>query len=133
MLQFFFHISLAQDSSSDSSVPTTTSSVSLTPQMSASAVSSLYSVLATSSPQQPGTGKSIYLENYTTTRTDKSIGPQPGDAGSSGGSSSVDSEAGASGSDNSSINISHGAVIAIIVVAVFVCVFGSKSQPDKNS
>ncbi|KAE8453522.1 hypothetical protein EG329_010383 [Mollisiaceae sp. DMI_Dod_QoI] len=109
MLQLFFHTSVAQDSSSQSSAPTTTSSISLTPQMSASAVSSLYSVLATSSPQQPGSG------------------PAPGDVGSSAGSSSGDSDAGASGSDTSSISISRGAVIAIIVCASFVCIFGAVS------
>ncbi|CZR51887.1 uncharacterized protein PAC_01764 [Phialocephala subalpina] len=104
MLQLFFHISSAQDSSS--ATPTSTSSVSLTPQMSASAVSSLYSVLATSSPQQPGSG------------------PAPGDVGSSADGSSGDSNAGAAGTDSSSISISRGGVIAIIVCATFVCVFG---------
>lgn len=77
LLQFFFHISRAQDSSSDSSAPTTTAAISLTPQMSASAVSSLYSVLATATPQQPGDGILIksrgsyrrkLIERRTTTR-----------------------------------------------------------------
>jgi hypothetical protein len=57
LIVHFFHISTAQDSPSSPSSTTTSSSVSLTPEMSASAVSSLYSVLATSSPQQPGNGE----------------------------------------------------------------------------
>lgn len=52
------------------------------------------------------------------------VGPEPGDVGSS--SSSVDSNAGASGSDGGSFSLSRGGVIAIIVVATFVCVFGGK-------
>lgn len=59
LLPLFFHVITAQDSVSSSSIPpsaTTTIAVSLTPQMSASAVSSLYSVLATATPQQPGSG-----------------------------------------------------------------------------
>jgi hypothetical protein len=60
MLCFFFNIAFSQDPlSSQGSATTTTSSVSLTPEMSASAVSSLYSALATSSPQQPGNGESL--------------------------------------------------------------------------
>ncbi|PMD35210.1 hypothetical protein L207DRAFT_587522 [Hyaloscypha variabilis F] len=74
--------------------------------MSASAVSSLYSVLATSSPQQPGNG------------------PAPGDVGSSAGSSAGDSDAGAAGSSSGSIELSRGAIIAIIVCAVSVCILG---------
>lgn len=58
MLISLFQLAATQNSSA----PTTTSSVSMTPEMSASAVSSLYSVLATSSPQQPGNGKSRGLE-----------------------------------------------------------------------
>lgn len=52
------------------------------------------------------------------------IGPDPGDVGSSPGSG--DSIAGAAGTDNGSISISRGGIIAIIIVAVSVCVLGSK-------
>jgi hypothetical protein len=57
MLLFFFHIASSQEPLSSQGSAATTTSVSLTPEMSASAVSSLYSVLATSSPQQPGNGE----------------------------------------------------------------------------
>jgi hypothetical protein len=58
LLCFFFNIAISQDPlSSQGAAATTTSSISITPEMSASAVSSLYSVLATSSPQQPGNGE----------------------------------------------------------------------------
>jgi hypothetical protein len=57
ILYFFFNIATSQDSLSSQGAAATTTSVSLTPEMSASAVSSLYSVLATSSPQQPGNGE----------------------------------------------------------------------------
>jgi hypothetical protein len=55
---FFFDIATSQNPlSTQGSAATPTSSVSLTPEMSASAVSSLYAALATSSPQQPGNGE----------------------------------------------------------------------------
>jgi len=58
MLHLFFLKTKAQVSQpSQFLAATTTSSISLTPEMSASAVSSLYSVLATASPQQPGDGE----------------------------------------------------------------------------
>jgi hypothetical protein len=57
LLSLFFDIASSQDPLSSQGSAATTTSVSLTPEMSASAVSSLYSVLATSSPQQPGNGK----------------------------------------------------------------------------
>jgi hypothetical protein len=60
-LQFFFHISTAQDSISSPPSAATTSSVSVTPEMSASSVSSFFSALATASPQQPGNGESRSL------------------------------------------------------------------------
>ncbi|KAH7336356.1 hypothetical protein BKA65DRAFT_553012 [Rhexocercosporidium sp. MPI-PUGE-AT-0058] len=75
--------------------------------MSASAVSSLYQTLATSVPSQPGDG------------------PSAGDAGSS--PTSGDSAAGAAGADHGSIAISRGGIIAIIVMAVSVCVLGAVS------
>jgi len=56
MLHLFFLTTTAQDSQ-PSQFLTTTSSISLTPEMSASAVTSLFSVLATASPQQPGDGE----------------------------------------------------------------------------
>lgn len=100
-----FNVAIAQNSTA----PSTTTSVSITPEMSASAVSSLYSVLATSSPQQPGSG------------------PTAGDAGSSAGSSAVDSDAGASGGSSESFSLSRGAIIAIIVVACSICILGAVS------
>ncbi|KAK0109765.1 hypothetical protein ONS95_002441 [Cadophora gregata] len=75
--------------------------------MSASAVSSFYQTLATSTPSQPGDG------------------PSAGDAGSSPGSG--DSAAGAAGADHGSIAISRGGIIAIIVVGVSVCILGAVS------
>jgi len=51
-------------------------------------------------------------------------GPTPGDAGSSGGNGQVDTDAGASGPDSGSIQLSRGAIIAIIVVACSICIFG---------
>ncbi|KAH9224520.1 hypothetical protein DL95DRAFT_439674, partial [Leptodontidium sp. 2 PMI_412] len=51
--------------------------------------------------------------------------PAPGDAGSS--PASGDSAAGAEGADHGSIAISRGGIIAIIVVAVSVCVLGAVS------
>ncbi|PBP25674.1 hypothetical protein BUE80_DR003410 [Diplocarpon rosae] len=75
--------------------------------MSASSVASVFSALATSVSQQPGNG------------------PAAGDAGSS--ASTGDTDAGASGADHGSISISRGGVIAIIVVAVFICVLGAVS------
>ncbi|RDL37076.1 Uncharacterized protein BP5553_04509 [Venustampulla echinocandica] len=101
---FFLRVAAQNTNSITSSQPTPTSSVSLTPEMSASAASSLFSTLATSVPQQPGEG------------------PAPGDAGSSAGNG--DSTAGAAGPDSGSITLSKGGIIAIIVIAVSVCVFG---------
>ncbi|CAG8951205.1 hypothetical protein HYFRA_00007952 [Hymenoscyphus fraxineus] len=83
--------------------PTATSSVVLTPEMSASAASSFFSSLATTAPQQPGEAL-------------------PGDAGSNAGAG--DSAAGAAGHDAGSITLSRGAIIAIIVIASMVCIFG---------
>jgi len=107
MLHLFFLKTIAQQSPSPIE---TTTSVSLTPEMSASSVASYYSSLATSAPIQPGSG------------------PSAGDAGSSAGSSAGDSDAGASGSDSGSITLSKGGIIAIIVIVVFVLVFGIASS-----
>ena len=52
------------------------------------------------------------------------IGPAAGDVGLAGAG---DSEAGASGSDSGGIKLSQGGMIAIIVVIVVVCLFGSTS------
>ncbi|KAG4421805.1 hypothetical protein IFR04_005055 [Cadophora malorum] len=98
---------VASDISPSTTAATTISTISLTPEMSASAVSSLYQTLATSVPSQPGDG------------------PAAGDAGSSPGSG--DSAAGAAGADHGSIAISRGGIIAIIVVAVSVCILGAVS------
>lgn len=38
----------------------------------------------------------------------------------------MDSDAGASGPDSGSITLSRGGIIALIVVAVSICVFGGK-------
>ena len=48
---------VASDISPSTTAATTISTISLTPEMSASAVSSLYQTLATSVPSQPGDGK----------------------------------------------------------------------------
>lgn len=72
--------------------------------MSASASSSLYAALASSTPQQPGDG------------------PSAGDVGSTAGTG--DTNAGAQGNSSSSITISKGGIIALIVVAVTVCIIG---------
>lgn len=121
MLNFFALKVIAQDSISSSQSPeqesvtsappsATTSFVSLTPEMSASSVSSLFSALATATPEQPGSG------------------PSAGDAGSTAGSGG--SDAGASGSDSGSFTLSKGGIIAIIVVVVFVVLFGSELNPE---
>jgi hypothetical protein len=55
--------------------------------------------------------------------TDPRAGPAAGDAASSSGSGG-DSNAGAAGADTGSISLSRGGVIAIIVVACSICVFG---------
>lgn len=48
------------------------------------------------------------------------------DGGGSSDGSGVDNAGGASGSSSGGINISHGAMIAIILVVVLVAVFGSE-------
>ncbi|KAF4627779.1 hypothetical protein G7Y89_g10375 [Cudoniella acicularis] len=103
LLNFLFSQVAAQNSIT-SQPSATTSSVSLTPEMSASAASSLYSVLATSSPQQPGNG------------------PSAGDVGSTAGTG--DNTAGASGTSSGSITLSKGAIIALVVIAAVVCIIG---------
>lgn len=102
----FFSKVIAQDPVTSAPAPAVTTFVSLTPEMSASSVSSYFSALATSAPQQPGDG------------------PSAGDAGSSAGAG--DSDAGASGSDSGSITVSRGGIIAIVVCVSFVVIFGSK-------
>lgn len=47
------------------------------------------------------------------------------DGGGGSDGSGVDNAGGASGSSSGGINISHGAMIAIILVVVLVAVFGS--------
>ena len=110
MLHFFLHKVIAQDSISSSQAAATTTFVSLTPEMSSSSVSSYFSSLATSAPEQPGNG------------------PSAGDVGSSAGTSAGDSNAGAAGPDSGSITLSKGGIIAIIVCVVFVIIFGSESS-----
>ncbi|TVY24961.1 hypothetical protein LHYA1_G006119 [Lachnellula hyalina] len=107
LLNIFFLQATAQDSTA-SSAPTPTSSVSLTPAMSSSAVAAQFSSLATSSPQQPGDG------------------PAAGDAGSSAGAG--DSNAGAAGGDSGSITLSRGAIIALITIAGTICIVGIVSS-----
>ncbi|CAL3962478.1 hypothetical protein PZA11_000373 [Diplocarpon coronariae] len=107
LLQFLFSLVTGQGSITSQPSPSTTSLVSLTPEMSASSVASVFSALATSGSQQPGNG------------------PVAGDAGSS--ASTGDTDAGARGADRGSIAISRGGIIAIIVVAVFICVLGTVS------
>ena len=58
------------------------------------------------------------------------LGPAAGDAGSSPGSG--DSAAGAAGADHGSIAISRGGIIAIIVVAVSVCILEGKHLLELN-
>jgi hypothetical protein len=53
-------------------------------------------------------------------------GPAPGDVGSSAGTGAGDSDAGASGSSSGGITLSRGAIIAIIVCAVSVCILGGE-------
>ena len=125
MLNLLFVTATAQESQFYEA-PSPTALVSLTPEMSASAVSSFYSSLATSSPQQPGNGELIVLMEWDrrhTQRLTREIGPSAGDVGSTAGSG--DSEEGASGHDSGSITLSQNGMIAIIVVIVLVCVFGS--------
>ncbi|QSZ36145.1 hypothetical protein DSL72_007270 [Monilinia vaccinii-corymbosi] len=71
--------------------------------MSSSSVAAFFSALATSEPSAPGN-------------------PSAGDAASSG--SGPDSDAGASGTSNGSVQLSNGAMIAIIVAVIGVCLFG---------
>ncbi|RFU35151.1 hypothetical protein B7463_g1230, partial [Scytalidium lignicola] len=99
----------AQNSDPAATTPTSTAVV-LTPAMSSASVASFFSSLATTAPQQPGNG------------------PAPGDAASAGGDSSVDSDAGASGSDSGGISLSRGGLIAMIVVIVFVVLLGIVSS-----
>ncbi|XMA09371.1 hypothetical protein WAI453_002162 [Rhynchosporium graminicola] len=115
-LRFLFPLIVAaQDSLSSTEISppartTTTaptSTISQTPEMVSSSVASVFSALATSAPTQPGDG------------------PAAGDAGSS--PTSGDSTAGAAGADHGSIAISKGGIVAIIVVAVSVCIFGAVS------
>jgi len=77
--------------------------------MSSSSVASYFSSLATSEPVAPN-------------------GPNAGDAGSSAGSATGDSDAGASGDSHGGVTLSNGAMAAIIVVVVVVCVFGIVSS-----
>jgi hypothetical protein len=53
----------------------------------------------------------------------------PGTVGSSGDSAAANSAAGASGTSNDGFSLSHGALIAIIVVVVLVAILGSKPSP----
>lgn len=104
-LYSLFSFATAQDSTQPTATIKRMSS--LTPSASASAVSSFFSALATVTPQQPGD-------------------PSAGDVSSTAGSG--DSNAGAAGQDTGSIGLSKGVIIAIIVVACSVCLFGGKTQ-----
>ncbi|KAB8293830.1 hypothetical protein EYC80_009311 [Monilinia laxa] len=73
--------------------------------MSSSSVASFFSALATSEPSAPGD-------------------PSAGDAASSVGSNGADSDAGASGTSSGSVQLSNGAMIAIIIAVIGVCLFG---------
>ncbi|APA08534.1 hypothetical protein sscle_04g033040 [Sclerotinia sclerotiorum 1980 UF-70] len=73
--------------------------------MSSSSVASFFSALATSEPSAPND-------------------PSAGDAASSAGSNGVDSDAGASGTSSGGVQLSTGALIAIIVAIIGVCIFG---------
>lgn len=98
---------LASEGHAQSTTATpTAATTSLTPAMSSSSVAAFFSALATTAPQQPGSGS------------------QAGDAGSA--NSGVNSAAGAAGSDTGSITLSRGAIIAIVIVVSCVVIFGSK-------
>lgn len=101
------HVS-AQDTSSITSAPSSlpTTFISITPEMSASSVSSFFNALATATPLQPGDGA------------------LPGDVGSA--PAAGDSDAGAEGNDDNSLTISREGIIAIIVVCSVVVLFGSR-------
>jgi hypothetical protein len=70
--------------------------------------------------------------SFTSQMANSWPGPSPGDAGSSAGTSGGDSDAGASGSSSGGITLSKGAIIAIIVCAVSVCILGGE-VPLENS
>ncbi|KAJ8062844.1 hypothetical protein OCU04_008099 [Sclerotinia nivalis] len=73
--------------------------------MSSSSVASFFSALATSEPSAPND-------------------PSAGDAASSAGSNGADSDAGASGTSSGGVQLSTGALIAIIIAVIGVCLFG---------
>jgi hypothetical protein len=74
----------------------------------------------------------IDIKNILMWCTNKNTGPVAGDAASSVGGSVGDSTAGASGTDTGSISLSRGGVIAIIVVACSVCIFGGRFRSFFN-
>ena len=94
----------AQDSTSSASLPAPTTFVYITPEMSASSVSSFFNALATATPEQPGE-------------------PLAGDVGSTAGAG--DSDAGAAGKESGSITISTTGIIAIAVCVSVIALFGS--------
>jgi hypothetical protein len=57
---------------------------------------------------------------------------QPGDANSGSGSSGSGDAAGASGTDTGGVQISRGAMVAIIVVVVVVALVGSKDSQRRD-
>lgn len=112
-------ISTARTSASiptSASASAPTSFISQTPEMAASSVSSVFAAIATATPLQPN---------------DEAPGTSNG-----GNTASSQNAAGASGSDNESLNLSKGGMIAIIVVVVVVAIFGSMypifPQDDPN-
>jgi len=103
---FYFTTNVAaQEFTSSASLPAPTTFVYITPEMSASSVSSFFNALATATPQQPGDG------------------PVAGDVGSTAGVG--DSDAGAAGNESGSITISTTGIIAIVVCVSVVALFGS--------
>ncbi|KAF5869129.1 uncharacterized protein Bfra_011672 [Botrytis fragariae] len=91
--------------SAETPSPALTTSISLTPAMSSSSVASFFAALATSEPSAPND-------------------PPAGDAASTGGSAGADSDAGASGTSSGGVQLSNGAMIAIVIAVIGVCLFG---------
>ncbi|TGO33925.1 hypothetical protein BHYA_0221g00150 [Botrytis hyacinthi] len=92
--------------STETPSPSLTTSISLTPAMSSSSVASFFAALATSEPSAPNN-------------------PPAGDAASTGGSTGADSDAGASGTSSGGVQLSNGAMIAIVIAVIGVCLFGT--------
>lgn len=110
VLGFLVLFFAAEGQAQSTTATPTAATTSLTPAMSSSSVAAFFSALATTAPQQPGSGS------------------QAGDAGSA--NSGVNSAAGAAGSDTGSITLSRGAIIGIVIVVACVVIFGSKFFPS---